>query len=64
MTTSKRRLAEPAAVYLRRTGQLWPENLTDDELIQEIHAHATNTVHHPISWRMLQTERARRGVQV
>lgn len=49
---------EPEAARLRRAGLLWPENLTDEELSQELSSVSYKS--HPISAQMLQDEQKRR----
>lgn len=49
---------EPFAAMLRRTGQLWPENLTDDELMQALQT--TRRDVSPLSMKMLLDEQMRR----
>jgi hypothetical protein len=48
----------PEAARLRQAGLLWPENLTDIELEQEVHA--VRVGDSPIATRMLVDEVARR----
>lgn len=59
-----RRPGEPEAAWLRRTLQLWPECLSDQELARELAAHRLRADQHPISLPMLECEAARRGLEV
>lgn len=54
----------PEATRLRNAGLLWPENLSDEALEQELGAARSNT--QPISVRMLREEddRRRRGLRI
>ena len=48
----------PEAQQLRQSGQLWPENLTDAELAEEL-IHARNDSQ-PVSCQMLRDEESKR----
>ena len=48
------------AKELRKAGQLWPENLTADQLKLELIHHSYQPDIHPIALRMLRDEVARR----